>query len=189
MANTLNLFRDGAVGFIDWLGLLRLICVDELPNKVSFFSAVWVNNRPIENFGLRKRNVLPLMKSSELVEFVQDATLHNAILDRIDVNKHLFKIDASGIAQAFADLKCVAAWQTSKETFFSSRIGRAALLDVGLLRFHQSVLVGFASPDRRFIRRLLRCGGGYRYPEEERRELHGPNEKEISHGRVSWQAR
>jgi hypothetical protein len=25
VANTLNLFRNGAVGFIDWLGLLQLI--------------------------------------------------------------------------------------------------------------------------------------------------------------------
>ena len=25
MGDTLNLFRDGAVGFIDWLGLVRLI--------------------------------------------------------------------------------------------------------------------------------------------------------------------
>src|SRR6266567_3350353 len=67
VANTLNLVRNGAVGFIDWLGLLRLICVDEFPNIVSFFSAVRMNDDPVENFRLGKRNLLSLMERANRV--------------------------------------------------------------------------------------------------------------------------
>jgi hypothetical protein len=49
-ANTLNLFRNGAVGFIVWLDPLAwLVCVHKLTDDVPFFGSVWMNNSPIHD--------------------------------------------------------------------------------------------------------------------------------------------
>ena len=54
MANTLNLFRNGAVGFIDWLGVLRRISVSR--NQVASRDRA-IDDLPAASFlACRKRN-------------------------------------------------------------------------------------------------------------------------------------
>src|SRR5262245_45755560 len=76
-----------------------VVSIQELSNDVSFFCAIWMNNRPVHDFRLGKGNAISIIIANGLLSVCRKVTGDCAGLNLINDYEHNFEFRMRAIPQ------------------------------------------------------------------------------------------